>query len=100
MGWGWSWRVSARQRGFFCFGFQEHRQAEFLHTKQQIILCMGELEHTPDTSFERDVVCEDEDTFCLSKENLAALKDLLQQVGRVGVLGSVPSASTPGTVFS
>lgn len=41
---------------------------------------MGELEYDPDTSFERDVVCEDEDAFCLSEENLAALKDLLQQV--------------------
>ncbi|XP_066492183.1 protein regulator of cytokinesis 1 isoform X2 [Tiliqua scincoides] len=59
---------------------KEHRRAEFLSTKEQIILCMGELEHTPDTSFERDVVCEDEDAFCLSKENLAALKNLQQQL--------------------
>lgn len=41
---------------------------------------MEELEHTPDTSFERDVVCEDEDAFCLSLENIATLQKLLQQV--------------------
>ncbi|KAJ6655396.1 hypothetical protein lerEdw1_005454 [Lerista edwardsae] len=38
------------------------------------------LEQDPDTSFECDVVCKDEDAFCLSEENLAALKDLLQQL--------------------
>ncbi|KAJ6662804.1 hypothetical protein lerEdw1_011008 [Lerista edwardsae] len=59
---------------------KERRQMEFVSTKQQIVRCMGELEQDPDTSFERDVVCEDEDAFCLSEENLAALKDLLQQL--------------------
>jgi len=43
---------------------------------------MEELDHTPDTSFERDVVCEDEEAFCLSSDNIAALQNLLQQVGR------------------
>lgn len=41
---------------------------------------MEELDHTPDTSFERDVVCEDEDAFCLSLENIATLQKLLRQV--------------------
>ena len=41
---------------------------------------MEELDHTPDTSFERDVVCEDEEAFCLSTDNIAALQNLLQQV--------------------
>ncbi|XP_033022567.1 protein regulator of cytokinesis 1 isoform X1 [Lacerta agilis] len=59
---------------------KECRQKEFLDTKRQIILCMEELEHTPDTSFERDVVCEEEEAFCLSEDNIAALKDLLQQL--------------------
>ncbi|XP_054858921.1 protein regulator of cytokinesis 1 isoform X2 [Eublepharis macularius] len=59
---------------------KERRQAEFVGTKQKIVLCMEELEHIPDTSFERDVVCEDEEAFCLSKENIAALKDLLRQL--------------------
>lgn len=41
---------------------------------------MEDLDHTPDTSFERDVVCEDEDAFCLSLENIATLQKLLRQV--------------------
>ncbi|XP_045680781.1 protein regulator of cytokinesis 1 isoform X2 [Phyllostomus hastatus] len=56
------------------------RREEFVALKRQIILCMEELDHTPDTSFERDVVCEDEDAFCLSLENIATLQKLLQQL--------------------
>ncbi|XP_006769662.1 PREDICTED: protein regulator of cytokinesis 1 [Myotis davidii] len=56
------------------------RREEFVSIKRQIILCMEELDHTPDTSFERDVVCEDEEAFCLSLENIAALQKLLQQL--------------------
>ncbi|KAM9739830.1 LOW QUALITY PROTEIN: protein regulator of cytokinesis 1-like [Dama dama] len=56
------------------------RREEFVNIKRQIILCMEELEHTPDTSFERDVVCEDEEAFCLSLENIATLQILLWQL--------------------
>uniref|UniRef100_A0A8D0WZ82 Protein regulator of cytokinesis 1 n=1 Tax=Sus scrofa TaxID=9823 RepID=A0A8D0WZ82_PIG len=56
------------------------RREEFVDIKRQIILCMEELDHTPDTSFERDVVCEDEDAFCLSLENIATLQKLLRQL--------------------
>ncbi|XP_037365799.1 protein regulator of cytokinesis 1 isoform X2 [Talpa occidentalis] len=56
------------------------RREEFVSIKKQIILCMEELDHTPDTSFERDVVCEDEDAFCLSLENIATLQKLLRQL--------------------
>ncbi|XP_019315854.1 protein regulator of cytokinesis 1 isoform X3 [Panthera pardus] len=56
------------------------RRDEFVNIKRQIILCMEELDHTPDTSFERDVVCEDEDAFCLSLENIATLQKLLRQL--------------------
>ncbi|XP_072838272.2 protein regulator of cytokinesis 1 isoform X1 [Pogona vitticeps] len=59
---------------------KERRRMQFLDTKQQIVHCMEELERSPDTSFERDVVCEDEEAFCLSTENIAALKSLLQQL--------------------
>jgi protein regulator of cytokinesis 1 len=62
------------------FVSQECRREQFVDIKRQIILCMEELEHTPDTSFERDVVCEDEDAFCLSLENIATLQKLLRQV--------------------
>ncbi|KAM4039579.1 protein regulator of cytokinesis 1 isoform 2-T2 [Anomaloglossus baeobatrachus] len=56
------------------------REAEFVKTKKQIIVCMEELDHLPDTSFERDVVCEEEEAFCLSKENITALHQLLFQL--------------------
>ncbi|XP_061101603.1 protein regulator of cytokinesis 1b isoform X1 [Conger conger] len=59
---------------------KDRRHGEFVCIKRQIILCMEELEQLPDTSFERDVVCEDEDAFCLSEENIASLKLLLHQL--------------------
>uniref|UniRef100_A0A672H6X7 Protein regulator of cytokinesis 1b n=1 Tax=Salarias fasciatus TaxID=181472 RepID=A0A672H6X7_SALFA len=59
---------------------KERRHAEFKDLKQQIILHMEELDHTPDTTFEKDVVCEDEDNFCLSRDNITALKLLLCQL--------------------
>ncbi|NXM88725.1 PRC1 regulator, partial [Oenanthe oenanthe] len=59
---------------------KEQRQEEFVSNKRQIILLMEELDHTPDTSFERDVVCEDEKVFCLSEDNIMALQKLLQQL--------------------
>ncbi|KAG8145324.1 putative Protein regulator of cytokinesis 1 isoform 1 protein [Naja naja] len=59
---------------------KEHRQAEFVHLKQQVVLCMEELEQEPSTAFEREAMCQDTGAFCLSLNNLAALKDLLQQL--------------------
>ncbi|NXU77368.1 PRC1 regulator, partial [Oreotrochilus melanogaster] len=59
---------------------KDQRREEFVSSKRQIILLMEELDHTPDTSFERDVVCEDEEAFCLSLDNIAALQSLLQQL--------------------
>ncbi|XP_049573754.1 protein regulator of cytokinesis 1b [Syngnathus scovelli] len=57
-----------------------NRYAEFVGLKKQIILCMNDLDHIPETSFEKDVVCEDEDTFCLSRDNITSLKLLLCQL--------------------
>ncbi|XP_030576152.1 protein regulator of cytokinesis 1b isoform X3 [Archocentrus centrarchus] len=56
------------------------RYAEFMDLKKQIILYMEELDHVPETSFEKDVVCEDEDSFCLSRDNITSLKLLLCQL--------------------
>uniref|UniRef100_A0A4W4DMR1 Protein regulator of cytokinesis 1a n=1 Tax=Electrophorus electricus TaxID=8005 RepID=A0A4W4DMR1_ELEEL len=61
---------------------KECRHAEFVTIKRQIVACMEDLEQMPDTSFEREVVCEDEEAFCLSTENITALKVLLSQVHR------------------
>uniref|UniRef100_A0A4X2KFL9 Protein regulator of cytokinesis 1 n=1 Tax=Vombatus ursinus TaxID=29139 RepID=A0A4X2KFL9_VOMUR len=56
------------------------RQEEFISAKKQILLLVEELDYTPDTSVEKDVLCEDEDTSDLSLEKLAALHDLLHQL--------------------
>nr|XP_004566408.1 protein regulator of cytokinesis 1 isoform X1 [Maylandia zebra] len=56
------------------------RHAEFTELKKQIILYMEELDRVPETSFEKDVVCEDEDSFCLSRDNITSLKLLLCQL--------------------
>ncbi|XP_077569273.1 protein regulator of cytokinesis 1b isoform X1 [Stigmatopora nigra] len=57
-----------------------NRYAEFMGLKKQIILCMNDLDHIPETTFEKDVVCEEEDTFCLSQDNITSLKQLLCQL--------------------
>ncbi|TSK13513.1 Protein regulator of cytokinesis 1 [Bagarius yarrelli] len=59
---------------------KERRYAEFVSIKRQIVMSMEDLEQMPDTSFERDVVCEEEEAFCLSIENLTALNVLLSQL--------------------
>ena len=41
---------------------------------------LNDLEQGPNTSFERDIVCEEEDSFLLSKENMEALKVLQSEV--------------------
>lgn len=61
-------------------GPQASRREEFVNIKRQIILCMEELDHDPDTSCERELIIEDEDAFCLSLENIATLRKLLQRV--------------------
>lgn len=68
------------------FCFQAKRYAEFMDLKRQIILYMEELDHAPETSFEKDVVCEDEDSFCLSRDNITSLKLLVCQVRFIYVL--------------
>ncbi|NWW76563.1 PRC1 regulator, partial [Climacteris rufus] len=70
----------ARSPCFLTLTPQEQRREAFLTNKRQIILLMEELDHTPDTSFERDVVCEEEEAFCLSEDNIMALQELLQRL--------------------
>ncbi|KAL6106603.1 prc1 [Pungitius sinensis] len=61
---------------------KEHRHDEFVSVKKEIIAFMEDLERHPETSFEMDVICEDEEEFCLSNDNIAALKLLLSQLQR------------------
>ncbi|XP_068954758.1 protein regulator of cytokinesis 1-like isoform X3 [Petaurus breviceps papuanus] len=56
------------------------RQEEFISAKRQILFLMEDLDYTPDTSVEKDVLCEGEDASDLSLEKLAALHDLLHQL--------------------
>ncbi|XP_010769008.1 protein regulator of cytokinesis 1-like, partial [Notothenia coriiceps] len=59
---------------------KECRHDEFVSLKKEISVCMDDLERHPETSFEMDVMSEDEEAFCLSNENIAALKVLLRQL--------------------
>ncbi|XP_041652659.1 protein regulator of cytokinesis 1-like isoform X1 [Cheilinus undulatus] len=59
---------------------KERRHYEFVSVKKEISTCMEDLERQPETSFEMDVMCEDEEAFCLSSDNIAALKQLLSQL--------------------
>ena len=58
----------------------QRRQAEYSGLKEQIMAAMAALERLPETSFERDVVCEDEEAVSLSHNNIALLRLLLAQV--------------------
>ncbi|XP_061532035.1 protein regulator of cytokinesis 1-like isoform X1 [Phycodurus eques] len=59
---------------------KEHRHEEFVSIMQEINTCMDDLERQAETSFEKDVMCEDEEAFCLSTDNINALKQLLSQL--------------------
>ncbi|XP_042352314.1 protein regulator of cytokinesis 1-like [Plectropomus leopardus] len=59
---------------------KERRHDEFVSVKKEIIACMDDLERHPESSFETDVMCEDEEAFCLSNDNIASLKLLLSQL--------------------
>lgn len=59
---------------------KERRQDEFISIKKEITVCMDDLERHPETSFEMDVMCEDGEAYCLSNDNISALKLLLGQL--------------------
>ncbi|XP_076590066.1 protein regulator of cytokinesis 1-like isoform X1 [Chaetodon auriga] len=59
---------------------KERRHDEFVSIKRDIIVCMDDLEQQAETTFEVDVMCEDEEAFCLSDDNIAAVKALLVQL--------------------
>ncbi|NXM71369.1 PRC1 regulator, partial [Serilophus lunatus] len=79
---------------------KEQRQEEFVSNKRQIILLMEELDHTPDTSFEQDVVCEKEEAFCLSEDNILALQNLRQQLEGRRALNEAVCAELRGRIVA
>ena len=54
----------------------------FKKTKMGITKMLDELEGCPDTSFEREVICDGDDTFLLSTDNMKALKKFHESVIR------------------
>ncbi|KAI0241488.1 Protein regulator of cytokinesis 1 [Lamellibrachia satsuma] len=59
---------------------KEKRLHVFRNDKTKIIGFLNDLERSPDSSFERNVVCEEEESFMLTTENLNALRDLHDQL--------------------
>lgn len=59
---------------------QEKRLQLFSETKAKIIRLFEDLVRVPETAFERDVVCEPEELFIFSTENMTALKNLCENV--------------------
>lgn len=61
---------------------------------------MEDLERNPETSFEMDVIYEDEEEFCLSIDNMAALKLFLSQVILCNICCYVCVLLTGGSVLN
>jgi len=60
--------------------YQEKRYAMFIERKKQISDLMLEMERSPDTAFEREIVTEDESRFILSTDNMSSLEAVLAEV--------------------
>jgi len=52
----------------------------FIGRKKQISDLMLEMERSPDTAFEREIVTEDESRFILSTDNMSSLEAVLAEV--------------------
>ena len=59
---------------------QEKRFKEFLSTKRKVVALCNEMDYDPETSFERDLICEDDEAFQLSVQNMESLKTVLHDV--------------------
>ncbi|XP_052225919.1 protein regulator of cytokinesis 1-like isoform X3 [Dreissena polymorpha] len=59
---------------------KEKRMSQFIKHKKQIADLMLEIERAPETSFEREVMVEEESQFSLSAENMHALDALLAEL--------------------
>ncbi|KAL3864027.1 hypothetical protein ACJMK2_005739 [Sinanodonta woodiana] len=61
---------------------KEKRFKEFVSTKQKIVDLFLEMDRNPDTDLEREVLCEEDQCFILSVENMSAIKVLLAEAER------------------
>ncbi|XP_059159147.1 protein regulator of cytokinesis 1-like isoform X2 [Physella acuta] len=55
---------------------KEKRYTEFVSLKAKVVELYHVMESDPDTSFGRDLICEDDDSFLLSIKNMESLKQL------------------------
>lgn len=67
--------------------WQVKRQIIFRNTKQTIVQLLSDLDLSPNSSFEREVFCEEEDSFLLSSENMKSLKHYHDQVFNASMSG-------------
>lgn len=59
---------------------KEKRFVEFVSKKKQIVELFHEIDRNPQSDFECDVICEEDNTFLLSTENMKSLKVLLTEL--------------------
>ncbi|XP_078067916.1 protein regulator of cytokinesis 1-like isoform X2 [Mustelus asterias] len=59
---------------------KECRLATFLGLRHDITILMTDIDHVPDTTFEKDAVLEEENLFFLSDENIKSLEMLRHQL--------------------
>ncbi|KAG2465809.1 PRC1 regulator, partial [Polypterus senegalus] len=60
--------------------YQECRVKIFSDLRQQIHQLMKEIGHDPETTLEKDAVCDDAEAFLLTKENISALQLIVCQL--------------------
>lgn len=65
---------------YFHFCVQDKRYSEFVTTKKKITELYDLLDFEPDTSFGCELICEDDDSFGLSTENMDKLRNLHNEV--------------------
>ncbi|XP_076461912.1 protein regulator of cytokinesis 1-like isoform X2 [Babylonia areolata] len=61
---------------------KEKRQKEFLSTKKKVQALCSEMDHEPETSLERDLICENDDAVQLTKEHMTSFENILQDLER------------------
>ena len=64
----------------FCYDLQEKRFHTFLRQKKQIADLMQEMDRSPETNFEKEVLCEEDTQFTLSADNMHSLDALVAEV--------------------
>ena len=59
---------------------QEKRHKEFLSMKRKVVALCNEMDYQPESSFEKDIMSDEDDCFQLTTDNMDSLKTALQDV--------------------